>query len=246
MQTQRIFHYLGYALIIIGFLWIFGLIIQRINYEKKRDRKAILFIAGVTGFLVYLGFDAIGISIPSLIVSALKKKEIFNFILFGTIAPAFLGFLTAWYYLKFIKDIRANDMPLRLAMMFLTFSLGFIFDVFLKSSQVDRSNFGNLPMLPNITFIITLSIYLILKYKKESYPKCPSEFIGEEICPIKQNKTTKVLWRGESGNVYIVGPIQVPGTAFSMKQARGMAETWLTKQYQLPIHNADVPITNQE
>lgn len=160
-----IFQALTHILIISSMLAILYLMAVLIFSSDDIAEKAIRLSAFATGILIYYGSKTIGVSIPSLMIQSLMITKPFSLGLFGILFPSLTGFFVAWYCLRSMKK---NDYTAsRLIILVITFIIVIFGDVYVTAFDLSRQSDSVLDvmLLPNLTFTIALSLYLILRYK---------------------------------------------------------------------------------
>jgi lamin tail-like protein len=124
-------------------------------------------MAAAVGFLIYAGSQAVGLSIPELMLSSIHVTNPESIVIVGVLFPGLAGMAVAWFCLQSIRKIR--EVGARLVILISTFVVALFGDVYVASFQTsDISQQGiNVVLLPNLTFTISMGLYFILRYTKE-------------------------------------------------------------------------------
>ena len=161
-----LFHILTHILIVISIFTIIYLVAHMILSPNDGIENTVRSAAFATGFLIYYGSKAIGLSIPSMILRSLAITNPFTIGLFGILIPSLTGYFVAWYC---IKNINKNEnIASRLIILIITFIIVLFGDVYVTTYSIPKSetNILDITLLPNLTFTIALSLYVILQYKR--------------------------------------------------------------------------------
>jgi|SRR5829696_3997762 len=176
------FNLLANLLVILGTLAMVAFIVQLIfkgrsffgargrseaayrDHGRFQTEVVIRLIAALTGFLIYFGSQAVGLSIPSLMLAALSTTNPVSIGIFGAVAPASAGIVVAWYCLRVIK--KSEELGLRLLVLLSTFIIVLFGDVYVASlANREFTQQGlNVSLLPNLTFTIGICLYIIFRY----------------------------------------------------------------------------------
>ena len=170
MIMTWVFTILANLFILIGMIAIFFFVKEMITEESNKIEKVIRTASAMTGFLTYFGSKAIGLSIPDIMMKAIATTNPFSFGLFALLVPSATGYLVAWYTLRRIKQ--SDDIASRLVIMFMTFILVMFCDVYAATYQVQLPKSQTMKALvPNLTFTVAMSLYVILQYKHNNNKK---------------------------------------------------------------------------
>jgi hypothetical protein len=125
-------------------------------------------MSAAVGFLIYVGSQAVGLSIPELMLSALSITSPGSVVVLGILFPGLAGMAVAWFCLQSIQSHR--DVGARLVILISTFVVAMFGDVYVATFQTSEiSQQGlNVALLPNLTFTIGMGLYFILRYGKTS------------------------------------------------------------------------------
>jgi len=134
------------------------------DHRRYQVEVVIRIVAALTGFLIYFGSTAVGLSIPSLMLQAISTTHPASIGVFGGVAPAAAGIIVAWYCLRTLK--KSEELGLRLLVLLSTFIIVLFGDVYVASlANKELSPQGlNVSLLPNLTFTIGICLYIIFRY----------------------------------------------------------------------------------
>jgi len=163
MVVTLIFNILTHIIIVLGMGGMFWFIYYMIREEPLNLEKVIRLLSAVTGFLIYFGARATGMSIPNLMMSSIRTTGGVGFFFSAIIIPAGAGTLVSWYCLRSLK--RSDDIASRLVTLIASFVLVMFTDVY-ATTFVDSPGpkYVATTLVPNLTFTIGLSLYVILKF----------------------------------------------------------------------------------
>ncbi len=160
------FNIITNIIIIAGILSVFYFIYLMIVGIDSILEKIIRLTALTTGFLIYVGAKAVGISIPQLMLGGISTTNPLTVGLLGVIFPSFLGTIVAWYCLKNLN--KSEDIAARLIILITSFIVVMFGDVYVESySNGTHFNGLNVSLLPNLTFTVGLSLYVIFKFRRD-------------------------------------------------------------------------------
>jgi len=159
------FQALTHILIILSMLSILYLVANMIFSSDDIIEKTVRISAFATGILIYYGSKTIGMSIPSMMIQSLMITKPFSLGLFGILFPSLTGYFVAWYCVKSIK--KNDNTASRLIILIITFIIVIFGDVYVTAYDLSKQSDSVLDvmLLPNLTFTIALSLYLILRYE---------------------------------------------------------------------------------
>jgi len=164
------FNLVTHVLIILGTITMIVFIcILALKGKRGEDigafEKAIRVLTLLTGFLIYVGSKALGLSFPSLMLTAINTTNPFSTGAVGVVLPSSVGTFVAWYCLKNIR--RDHSVAIRLIILITTFILVLFGDTYIAtySSNWPPEQGLNKLLLPNLTFTVGLSLYVIFKYQ---------------------------------------------------------------------------------
>jgi hypothetical protein len=146
--------------------------VAKLIFSAGRMEATIRSMAAVTGFLIYVGAEAVGLSIPSLMLEAITVTNPFSIGVIGIILPGFAGAIVAAFLTYAAKREEGEDIYWRLVVLVSTFIVTLFGDVYVQTLGNAQNNAVtprglDLALLPNLTFTIGLSLYLIVFYKRK-------------------------------------------------------------------------------
>jgi len=158
---------LTHVCIIFGMLAIIYFVQLMIRKETNTLEKVIRTAAAMTGFLIYFGARAIGVTIPDIMMDAITASNPITFGFFAILMPTASGLLVTWYTIKCIK--RNEDTASRIVIMLTTFILVMFADVYAATyiNDIETAHMKK-SLVPNLIFTISMSLYVIFKYKHKS------------------------------------------------------------------------------
>jgi len=162
---NHFFQTLTHILIILSMISILYHVIKVILSSTDVIERTVRFSALATGILIYYGSKTIGISIPSMMVQSFMITKPFTIGLFGIILPSLIGCFVAWYCVKSIKKL--DNSASRLMILIISFITVIFCDVYVTAYDISTQGDSvfDITLLPNLTFTIALSLYIILRYK---------------------------------------------------------------------------------
>ena len=155
-----------------GFFLIFveGRTVEGWGYYNSRVvndipgvERAMRGIGFAIGLMIYIGARAVGLSIPQMLTSALSNINPLTVGFIGTLAPAAVGVLMAWYL---VRQIDKDDLIAKRTLIILTgFILLMFGDIYVASfgEYVEREAI-NRYLLPNLSFILGMGLYAVFNY----------------------------------------------------------------------------------
>jgi hypothetical protein len=134
------------------------------DHRRYQVEVVIRIIAALIGFLIYFVSQAVGLSIPSLMLAAISTTNPASIGIFGVVAPASAGIIVAWYCLRTLK--KSEELAFRLLVLLSTFIIVLFGDVYVAS--LANKEFGphglNVSLLPNAAFVIGVCLYIVFRY----------------------------------------------------------------------------------
>jgi hypothetical protein len=119
------------------------------------------FIAIIAAFILYFGSKFTGLSIPSLMLSAITTSNPIYFISVGALIPSLVGVTASWYVLKKLK--KNESFAYRIAIFIGVFLITIFSDVLLAAFGTNIS--GSKELVPNISFVLGVSLYVVFRYE---------------------------------------------------------------------------------
>jgi hypothetical protein len=123
-------------------------------------------MSAILGLLGWAGSKAIGVSIPDLLFQSLQLSSLVVGIV-GIILPSVAGYLMASYVIHKLKSSSPQDvLPVRILSLVITFAFFVYADALMASfSASEQGQFKHL--LPNLTFVISMLVYIVFKFKPQ-------------------------------------------------------------------------------
>ena len=153
-----------HIIIIFGIVGMFVYTIKMIARGENTLEKIIRIFAMVVGFLVYFIIRAVGVHTPQFILNPLAGSAPVVFGIVGMLIPLLLGVFVAWYCLDAMG--RRSNLPGRLVVLISTFILTLFTDIYVAVIKVPSSTQIDTNLLPNLTFVIGLLIFVVFNVKK--------------------------------------------------------------------------------
>jgi hypothetical protein len=157
------FNFITHGIISIGILALVYLIGYSVHKEPKIFEKVILIVSVMIGFLIYFGSKAIGISIPSMMMSAVTTTNPVSIGILAIILPSAAGVTVAWYCIHCLN--KSSEIAFRIVILIGTFIVTLFGDVYFATYTVKSQGNVDITLLPNLTFTIGMGLYVILNYR---------------------------------------------------------------------------------
>ena len=146
-------------------LLLITMVIARFN--RSTPELIMRSAAAVAGVLLYLGAKALGLSIPAFLLQAITQSGSYLTGLAGTLAPAAVGFVVAWYVTGYFnnRNERKNLIGMRVLSMSMVMAVVlFLFvDTYVAAYGAAHGAGFNL-LLPNLTFTLAVLLYAVFRY----------------------------------------------------------------------------------
>lgn len=156
-----IWNFILHVAILCSAFGLAGAVYLLVKAAPSVEEIVIRTMACGVGFLVYAAATAMGISIPQLLFSSLQETNFFLAAFSGAIFPAAFGVFVAWICIRALK--RGGVFVARLVGLFSVFILiGFV-DTYTLSYSVNTKGEMNKLLMPNISFIVGVVMYIIFK-----------------------------------------------------------------------------------
>lgn len=152
-----------HIMIILGIIGLIFYISYAVHKEQEMFEKVILIISSMTGFLIYFGARALGLSIPSMMMSFVSMTNPVKMTFFTIIIPWSVGTIVAWYFSWCLK--KHIDIAFRIVILISAFIVTLFSDVYAASYTVSINGEIDTSLLPNLTFTVGMGLYIILNYK---------------------------------------------------------------------------------
>ena len=152
-----------HIMIILGITGLIFYIGYAVHKEQELLEKFILIISSMTGFLIYFGARALGLSIPSMMMKSVSITNPIRMTFFSIIIPWTVGTIVAWYFGWCLK--KHIDIAFRVVILISAFIVTLFSDVYAASYTVSINGGIDTSLLPNLTFTVGMGLYIILNYK---------------------------------------------------------------------------------
>lgn len=163
-KLATVFNALTNLLIVAAVVAMIAFTVQLILRGRSDLEVAIRSIAAATGFLIYVGSQAVGLSIPSFMLSAIGTANPFTVGFLGVVLPGLAGAIVAWFCLQSIQQ--TEELGVRMVVLLSTFIVALFGDAYvatLGNDAVTQQGI-DLALLPNLTFVVGLSLYVVFRY----------------------------------------------------------------------------------
>ncbi len=152
-----------HIMIILGIVGLIFYIAYAVHKEQVIFEKVILVISAMTGFLIYFGARALGLPIPSMMMSSVSIASPIRMTLFSILIPWSVGVAVAWYFSWCLN--KHIDIAFRVVILISAFIVTLFGDVYAASYAVTAGGGIDTSLLPNLTFTVGMGLYIILNYK---------------------------------------------------------------------------------
>ncbi len=157
------FNFLTHLVIIGGCIGLIVATIKLIGDTRSVQQQTLRIIACVVGVFIYVGARAVGMSIPELILQAESVTAPVSIGAVGFIFPALTGTAAAWILTKALKN--NGNISVRVVILVMSFLVFMFGDVYAAAfTTTVRSGEFNNTLLPNLLFVLSLGLYVILKH----------------------------------------------------------------------------------
>jgi hypothetical protein len=158
------FSILTHLLIIISVFALSGAVVFLISSPDHGTKIVIRIISAVVGVFIYIGAKGIGLSLTELIMLGVQLTSPLGFGLSAVLLPSATGVIVAWYFINQLR--KSEDIAARIMILIMSFIVIMFGDVYVATYSVSDNFDGyNRALLPNLSFIIGLAIYIILNYE---------------------------------------------------------------------------------
>jgi hypothetical protein len=144
-------------------LLLIGMVIAKFN--RSTPEVIMRSAAAVAGVLLYLGAKALGLSIPAFLLQAITQSGSYLTGLAGTLAPALVGFVVAWYVTGYFNN--RNERKNLIGMRVLSMVMAVVFFLFVDTyvaAYGTAQDAGFALLLPNLTFTLAVLLYAVFRY----------------------------------------------------------------------------------
>ena len=160
-----IFTLLVHVTLLLAGVGMVVLIISIISSTHTSAERFMRALSAASGFIIYVGAKAVGISLPDLMFRGLSISFPVAVGILGICIPAAAGYFTAWYVIWHLnsKDTQKNAVAMRLLTIVVTFIFFLYSDSYLATygEQADQKI---VLLLPNLTFVLTILLYAIFRF----------------------------------------------------------------------------------
>lgn len=164
MNMNTFFNLLTHLLILTGILVLLSGVILMVMREKSTEGTILRSLAAVVGLFIYIGAKAVGLSIPQLAMATVQVggSPLYRFI--AVLCPSVIGLLAARFILSHMD--RSEDIAARIIVLIMAFIMIMFGDVYAATYSTNVAPDGlNKALLPNLSFVVSLALYIVLKYE---------------------------------------------------------------------------------
>lgn len=156
--------------ILFSILLLAGFVLKLIVAEHNHVETSIRAMACAAGFLIYMGSKAIGGSIPQMLFGGMQEAMPIRVAIVGGLFPAAVGWIVAFFC---IWSLRKGEFFIsRIIILFSVFIFTTFVDAYVLTYSIDKtSNEINKGLMPNLSFIIGVVMYIILNVKPQEFIK---------------------------------------------------------------------------
>ena len=156
------------ALLFAAFGQFYLLLSVILRFSSYEHEKLMRGLSAACGLLIYVGSKALGLSIPTFIYESLSTTVPISIGLLGVIAPSVMGFVIAWYVVRYLnsKDAVRNVVGMRVLTMIMTYVFFLYCDAYVATYGTGQSK-DFVYLLPNLTFVLSILLYAIFQYHPE-------------------------------------------------------------------------------
>lgn len=158
-----ILNIITHIMILVGIIGLIFYIGYAVHKEEKVFEKVILVISAMTGFLIYFGARALGLSIPEMMMTSVSVSNPVKMAFFSILIPWSVGVAVAWYFSWCLS--KHIDIAFRVVILISAFIVTLFGDVYAASYKVTTGGGIDTSLLPNLTFTVGMGLYIILNYK---------------------------------------------------------------------------------
>lgn len=159
---ESFFSVVTHILIVSGIIGMMISVVMIVFLAEGFMSRVIRVLSAVSGMFVYIGARAVGISIPELMLNGMEVAQFAIVGLSWVVLPSSTGVLVAWIITRQLH--KGEDYASRIINMVLTFVIVMFSDIYVASYSYDHDSAFNKALLPNLSFILSLMIYIVLRY----------------------------------------------------------------------------------
>lgn len=123
----------------------------------------------LAGFAAYIAARVLGIALPQLLLTSMETSHPIMMWIMKAVMPFGAGVLMAFLFLKALKS--GNERAYRIMILISSFVLAIYADIYATASAI-QSEATKMPvnpnLLPNLSFILAIILYIIWNWKHES------------------------------------------------------------------------------
>lgn len=160
---------LTHVLVLVGLailVYFLGNVVMAPFSDIERSLRA---VAVVTGFLVYFGARAGGMSVPLLLSEAFNNLSLLSTGLIGVVFPSTVGAITAWQFKRAIQANKEGNVGTRVILLISTFIVVLFTECYIDSQQVASGAPLHMHLIPNVAFSVGMALYFILFWEPEKW-----------------------------------------------------------------------------
>lgn len=158
------FNFLTHALIIAGCIGLFVCILFLIGNTASVEHAVLRVVAAVVGSFTYIGARALGVSIPGLLLQSIQITNPMSYGMFSILVPSAAGVIVAWILTSALRG--SADKAQRIIILILSFIVVLFGDTYSVAYSVKSGTTEfQTSLIPNLTFILSLGLYLVLRYE---------------------------------------------------------------------------------
>ncbi len=151
-----------HALIIVSSAGLVTFMFLLVTDSGTTEEGLIRTMACATGFLVYMGAKAVGLSMPELMFKGLEQSAPIKISTLALILPGPVGWAVAWYCTSSLQS--SKIIAARVVLLFSVFILTAFVDVYIATYAVSEFKGElNKALMPNLTFVVGILLYTIFK-----------------------------------------------------------------------------------
>ncbi len=154
--------------VLLSTLLLGAFLLKLITGERNHIENSIRAMACAVGFLIYMGSKAIGGSIPQLLFGGMQEAMPIRITLVGGLFPAAVGWIVAFFCIWSLR--KGESFVSRIIILFGVFIFTAFVDTYILTYSIDKtSNEINKALMPNISFIVGVVMYVVLNVKPEQF-----------------------------------------------------------------------------
>ncbi len=153
---------------LIGLIFILLFIVIK-TLTKNIIESFIQLLSICTGYILFLGAKALGVSMPNLLMKSLLTVNITYHILLWGIPTALLGYFATNFFIKILKKNTAKS--IRVLLIVLCFTILQLKDIYTINELINNQQIENIDnirtaaLFSNLTFYLGILLYIISKFE---------------------------------------------------------------------------------